>query len=232
MEDLERESDTNKRQVQDLQEKLALKKDSPAVKKFVVKKSGDKDPLSDKKMQVMEDEINELRKKIIEKDRDFERAQAEQTLTKGKLKTSAFKTKDSPLTEGQSTDMKRQLQVVEQEASVLRTKTQTLEQENDKLLAEVKKLQLQVARSSIKPVAATNSKETDKMKSTIDELEKECNGLKSKLKMILEDPTDKLPPRTPKVFSDMKTKLQLKVCSNLTSPDVQMISFLTFACRK
>lgn len=45
-----------------------------------------KDPLSEKKMQVMEDEINELRKKVIEKDREFERVQAEHSLTKGKSK--------------------------------------------------------------------------------------------------------------------------------------------------
>lgn len=124
---------------------------------------------------------------------------------------------DSPLSEGQSTDIKRQLQVVEQEASVLRTKTQTLEQENDKLLAEVKKLQLQVARNSIKTAVTTNGKETDKMKTTIEDLEKERDELKGKLKLILDEPTDKLPSRIPKVYSDMKTKLQLKVSAALRS---------------
>lgn len=107
--------------------------------------------------------------------------------------------------------MKRQLQVVEQEATVLRTKTQTLEQENDKLLAEVKKLQLQVARSSIKATATPNTKEAEKMKTSIEELEKERDDMKAKIKKILEDPADKLPARLPKVFSDTKTKLQLKV---------------------
>jgi hypothetical protein len=108
--------------------------------------------------------------------------------------------------------LKRQLQVVEQEASVLRGKTQTLEQENDKLLAEVKKIQLQAARNSIKSTAPVN---TDKMKASIEELEKERDELKAKLKKVLEDPADKLPARTPKVFSDMKTKLQLKVKASL-----------------
>lgn len=100
--------------------------------------------------------------------------------------------------------MKRQLQVVEQEASVLRTKTQTLEQDNEKLLAEVKKLQLQNARNSVK---VSTSKDTDKIK----ELEAERDELKAKIKKVLEDSTDKMPARTPKVYSDMKTKLQLKV---------------------
>lgn len=103
---------------------------------------------------------------------------------------------------------------MEQEASVLRTKTQTLEQENDKLLAEVKQLQLQNARNSIKASTPTNTKELEKMKSSITELEKERDELKLKMKRVLEDPTDKLPPRVPKVFSDMKTKLQLKVNKN------------------
>lgn len=102
--------------------------------------------------------------------------------------------------------------MVEQEANVLRTKTQTLEQENEKLLSEVKKLQVQNAKNSIKTTApVVNSKDTDKMKTTIEELEKERDELKAKVKKILEDPADKLPARIPKVFSDMKTKLQLKV---------------------
>jgi transcriptional regulator of heat shock response len=99
---------------------------------------------------------------------------------------------------------------VEQEASVLRTKTQTLEQDNEKLLAEVKKLQLQNARNSVKASTVSN-KDGDKMKATIDELEKERDELKAKIKRVLEDSVEKMPARTPKVFSDMKTKLQLKV---------------------
>lgn len=60
-------------------------KDSPTLKKAAVTKSAS--PLSDKKLQVMEDEINELRKKIIEKDRECE------ILTKGKSKFGALKSK-------------------------------------------------------------------------------------------------------------------------------------------
>lgn len=94
VEELEKESESNKRTVQELQEKLSTKpKDSPTLKKATVAKSTLKDSLNDKKMQVMEDEINELRKKIIEKDRDFERVQAEQSLAKGKSKISGLKSK-------------------------------------------------------------------------------------------------------------------------------------------
>lgn len=44
--------------------------------------------------------------------------------------------------EQQNVDLKRQLQVIEQEASVLRAKTQSLEADNEKLQAENKKLQV------------------------------------------------------------------------------------------
>jgi 5-methylcytosine-specific restriction endonuclease McrBC regulatory subunit McrC len=93
VEELEKESESSKRQVQDLQEKLSSVKESPTLKKSTLGKSTAKDPLSEKKIQVMEDEINELRKKVIEKDREFERIQAEQSLTKGKLKIGGLKTK-------------------------------------------------------------------------------------------------------------------------------------------
>ena len=86
IEELEKEGESNKRQVQNLQEKLSQVKESPTLRKTTYGKSSLKDPLSDKKIQVMEDEINELRKKVIEKDREYERIQAEQTLTKGKSK--------------------------------------------------------------------------------------------------------------------------------------------------
>lgn len=52
-----------------------------------------KDPLNDKKLQVMEEEMNDLRKKLIEKDRDFERVQAEISISKGKPKSSTLKAK-------------------------------------------------------------------------------------------------------------------------------------------
>jgi regulator of replication initiation timing len=44
--------------------------------------------------------------------------------------------------EQQALDLKRQLQVIEQEATVLRTKIQTLESDNEKLAAENKQLHL------------------------------------------------------------------------------------------
>lgn len=42
----------------------------------------------------------------------------------------------------QTVDLKRQLQLVEQEATILRTKTQALESENETLVSENRKLQM------------------------------------------------------------------------------------------
>lgn len=86
VEDLEKENETNKRQIQELLEKQGKKDSLLASKsKFLNNKIEANDPLKEKKMKVMEDEINELRKKVIEKDRDVERLQAEMSL-KGKSK--------------------------------------------------------------------------------------------------------------------------------------------------
>lgn len=64
--------------------------------------------------------------------------------------------------------MKRQLQVVEQEASVLRARNQTLESDNEKLTAENKKLMLtQVTKKTALERAASLD-----MKLRLSELEK------------------------------------------------------------
>lgn len=154
--------------------------------------------------------MNELRKKLIEKDREVERIEAESSL-KGKSKL-----KSKSIDDLQTIEIKRQLQVVEQEASVLRTKTQTLEQENENMLAEVKRLQI----ASGKITSAANLKEMETLKKSVEDLSKERDELKKKIKRVLDDPTDKLPKRTPKIFSDTKTKLQLKV------RDQRLISYL------
>lgn len=108
-------------------------------------------------------------------------------------------------------DLKHQLQVSEQETNILRTKINGLEQENDKLLAEIKKNQLQTSKSFLKGTNSTaNNKENDNSKVVLEELKNENEKLKSKLK-ILESSLIKLPERTPKICSDSNTKFQLKV---------------------
>lgn len=60
--------------------------------------------------------------------------------------------------EQQALDLKRQLTLMESEASVLRSRAQQLESENDKILAENKKLQL--SRGIVKSSPADKEKIT------------------------------------------------------------------------
>lgn len=72
-----------------------------------------------------------------------------------------------------------------------------------------------------------DSKELDKLKTAVDELEKEKTTLQAKLKKILEDPTDKLPARTPRKYSELTSKVQIKVFNSFISFKKKII-FLNF----
>ncbi|XP_052868864.1 uncharacterized protein LOC128274644 isoform X1 [Anopheles cruzii] len=211
IEELEIENKQGREQIKDLQESLASKtkelgRKLPSLTGSKAS-SGVKDPLQDKKITVMEDEISELRKKLIEKDREFERMQAEMALVKSKGGKLLSKSKSlDALTEQQAQDLKRQLQVVEHEATVLRAKTQSLEQDNEKYQSEIKTLQLQVSR---KP-SATTAADTKKLNDTIEQLQKEKQSLDTRLRCIVQETTKQLPTRTPKNPTDMHTKLQMK----------------------
>lgn len=211
IEDLEKDNLNSKKKIKELEEKLETKGRESPMSKITRPRSepGVRDPLNEKKMQVMDDEISELRKKIIEKDRDVERLEAEMSLLKGtKGKNSVQKSRSlDAATEQQNLDIKRQLQVIEQEASVLRQKVQKLEAENEKLGTENKKMQLQVARSK----ASSRDNLSNGDKSALEKIEKERDELANKLKKILEDSVTKLPPRTIKKYTDTATKLQTKV---------------------
>uniref|UniRef100_A0AAG5DGW0 SOGA coiled-coil domain-containing protein n=1 Tax=Anopheles atroparvus TaxID=41427 RepID=A0AAG5DGW0_ANOAO len=213
MEELEHDNKHGREQIKDLQENLATKTKelgrrlpaSAAAGRATG--AGAKDPLEEKKITVMEEEISELRKKLIEKDREFERVQAEMALAKSKGGKSLSKSKSlDGLTEQQVLDLKRQLQVIEQEATVLRAKTQSLEQENEKHQTEIKKLQAARKTSTSTTPAADTKKFTD----SIEQLEKEKQDLEVRLRRIVQESTSQLPLRLPKNPTDMHTKLQLK----------------------
>ncbi|XP_035775307.1 COP1-interactive protein 1-like [Anopheles albimanus] len=213
IEELELENKHGREQIKDLQESLASKTKELGKKlpSFVGNKGatsqGAKDPLEEKKITVMEDEISELRKKLIEKDREFERLQAEMALAKSKGGKTLAKSKSlETITEQQAQDLKRQIQVVEQEASVLRAKTQSLEQENEKYQSEIKSLQAASARKSTGASAA----DTKKLNDTIEQLQKDNQELDRRLQLIIKESTSQLPARLPKNPTDMHTKLQMK----------------------
>ncbi|XP_046382724.1 uncharacterized protein LOC124153539 isoform X1 [Ischnura elegans] len=151
VEELEKEGETTKKKMKELQDKLAEKKPIPTKTAISTDLgSGKGSAISEQKIKVLEEEANELRRKLIEKERDYERLNAELTLTqkrsKGVLQRSRSLDSGGGGPIDQATlDLKRQLQVVEQEANILRSKTQELEAECERVTAENKKLSLSKA---------------------------------------------------------------------------------------
>ncbi|XP_045494055.1 early endosome antigen 1 isoform X2 [Colias croceus] len=185
VEDLEQDKETLKKQVKDLTEKVsnaATKPNANTALRRITNKSGN---LAEEKVKVLEDEIDELRKKLIEKERDCERLHAELSLAHKKPKGSLMKSKSLD-GDQQNVDLKRQLQVIEQEASVLRTKTQSLEADNEKLQAENKRLQLLKGAKTLK---TDKSLETSTLKVT--QLEKELKEALTKIKELETNKDDK-----------------------------------------
>lgn len=82
---------------------------------------------NDKKMEELQTEVNTFRVKLIEKDRELERLDAQVKATK----SNGGKTLKR--TGSQDEDLLKKLNVIEKEAEVLRNKTQELEAENEKL---------------------------------------------------------------------------------------------------
>ncbi|XP_059483839.1 myosin-11 isoform X7 [Neocloeon triangulifer] len=241
VEDLERASETNQNQIKELQEKLSAKLPLTATSKGVrsdLRPASSSAAVLEKKILVLEEESSELRKKLIEKERDYERLHAELTLAHKRSKTSArSRSLDSS---EQALDLKRQLQVIEQEAAILRTKSQELESKNEKLAAENKKLSIRAAQGGTPPKESADlSAKVSELKEKLATVEKELSEANSKLKAIKPDVTRsaaaleveklknqlvkvemenerlkeggaRLRTRSPKKPTDMTTKLQMK----------------------
>ncbi|KAJ3639906.1 hypothetical protein Zmor_003275 [Zophobas morio] len=219
VEDLEADIHRVKTKNKDLQDKLTAK---TTTKRTPL--GGEKgNTLQSQKIKVLEDETNDLRKKLIEKERDCERLHAELSLNQKRTK-SVQKSKSLDLDQ-QTLDLKRQLQVIEQEANILRNKIQTLETENEKLISENKKLQLLRGTKNLK-----SDKSMDKYIDQIASLEVEIGEKNTKIKE-LEEKLEKaaknegLPSlkdgkykrfvdRTPKKISQLTSKDQLKTMVN------------------
>ncbi|XP_058984368.1 myosin-9 isoform X3 [Musca domestica] len=181
VEDLEKQNTEAKKQVRELQEKLAA---SPTDKKSGFLSASNS---SDKKLKALNDELETLRKSLAEKDKQIERLQSSSS------SQSNF-------------NVKRQLDMVEQEATVLRSKITALEAENERIQKENKRLQL----LSLKKSPSTDSGELAKLKQALAAVEEQKNGLETKLKRILQETETKLPPRLEIRVTDLTPKNQLK----------------------
>ncbi|KAK9708528.1 Protein SOGA [Popillia japonica] len=168
VEELEAENERVKRKSKDLQDKLASAK--PRKGLF----STDKET---EKVKTLEDELKTIKKNLSEKEKECERLQSEINVNR-KRSVELQKIKSVDLDQ-HTLDLKRQLEVIEQEASVLRTRVQNYENENEKLLQENKKLQLTRASKNVKA-----DKSVDKYIDQIATLEVELSEANMKIKEL------------------------------------------------
>ncbi|XP_036217888.2 uncharacterized protein [Bactrocera oleae] len=199
VDDLEKENRETKRHVRELQEKV-YQVESGDKKSSLLSFNSTPANAADKKLKALTEELMQLRKSLSDKDRTIERLQSEIAAKTG-----------SALPQDVNIDAKRQLILVEQEASVLRTKISTLESENEKLLKDNKRMQLQALRKSTSlDKNGANGEELPKLKESLEKMERERNELDSKLKCLLQEAEEKLPVRTPKRVTDLTPKNHLK----------------------
>ncbi|KAH9641296.1 hypothetical protein HF086_005777 [Spodoptera exigua] len=184
VEEMEQEKDSLKKQVKELTDKIASQPKNNSTVTLRRATNTKSNNLAEEKVKVLEDEIAELRKKLIEKERDCERLHAELSLSK-KPKASLIKSKSLD-GDQQNVDLKRQLQVIEQEANVLRAKTQSLEADNEKLQLENKKLQLLKNTKTLK-----SDKSIEQNAAKITQLENELKEALNKLKEFENNKDDK-----------------------------------------
>ena len=120
------------KEVKDITTKMNDAKKAPATRSFGYGSSANNTNANEKKIEELQTEVNSFRVKLIEKDREIERLDAQVKSSK----SSGGKT----LKRGssQDEDLLSKLAVIEKEAEVLRSKTHQLESENESLKASSK----------------------------------------------------------------------------------------------
>lgn len=232
VEELEESQEANKKQIKELQEKCKttntnIKDKLTTTLKTVTGANGSADKIKQK-----DKEISELKMKINEKDRAMEKLKTD-------MKVKGGKVNDTSVDLQNTVDHKRQVEMVEQEAAILRGKVVKLESECESISTENKKLTVQVARMARKDsigAAETNGKtagtaaELIKAKDTLAKVEKENSELQMKLKNILEVDVQKLPARIPKKFTDLSTKGQLQKIVTELEDEIKEMRAIVVRC--
>uniref|UniRef100_A0A1B0GKL6 Putative myosin-11 n=1 Tax=Lutzomyia longipalpis TaxID=7200 RepID=A0A1B0GKL6_LUTLO len=204
VEELETGNDKKDKQIKELEDRLQVAAKSqknevtekPKLPTLLSKTPAGINAANEKKIKSLEEELSTTKKKLQEKTKEVQQ-----------LQDTKSKPQDS--NDQQSVNLKRQLQVVESEAAILRTKLQTVEQENDKLATENKKLQLQAARGARKDSIPTQVNSTGNGEE-LKKLEQEKDALNKQLKELLDATAESLPTRVAKKYSENLTKFQLK----------------------
>jgi len=171
------------KEVKEITSKLSDAKKTPATRSYGMP-AKDTNGTNEMKIEELQTEVNTFRVKMIEKDRELERLDAQ-------VKSNKSSGKSLKRTGSQDEDLLKKLSVIEKEAEVLRTKTQELESENENLKSASKK----------KLPASTQEKlSMDKFT-----LEEKVKGLETKLK----ESNKKITELEDSNKSTMKTSLEL-----------------------
>ncbi|XP_074657252.1 uncharacterized protein LOC141910412 [Tubulanus polymorphus] len=178
MEEMEKQNETLTKEVNQLQRKLTDK--YKEINELLETDPGD--GLA-RRASLLSDEIEQLKWKLIEKDRDIERlsklAQKAKT-PKAQLKKSRSLDSDT------SVDIKRQLDLVTQEAQILKDKLRYLEDENEKLISDNNKLLLIAKRRVPSLTKDDPAVENVVLKDKIDKLEANNSRLKQNIQDLEE----------------------------------------------
>ncbi|XP_037569474.1 LOW QUALITY PROTEIN: trichohyalin-like [Dermacentor silvarum] len=178
VEEKEQQIEGLEKEVKYLQEKLVSQPFTKVELPAPPKNEADVDVYHRQKAKLLEYEARELRQKLIEKERENERLQTE--IEVHRRKASKVIVRSRSLDSELQVDLKRQLQLVEQEANILRQKAQDLETENDKLMAENKRCQLRLSRKP--PPGPQELLQLDNM-----ELKEKLADAERKLKVLKEE---------------------------------------------
>ncbi|XP_037957255.1 myosin-2 heavy chain isoform X4 [Teleopsis dalmanni] len=214
----EDENDSLMMQLKKMATRSRTRKLSPTPRRLVPEAHVDRDEgISDEDdpaelrilLELNEQEASNLHKKVDELERENAEVRRQiKDLQDHRSESSVLKN-GKPI----NIDTKRQLDLLEQELLTMRSKITTKDSENEKLLKENKRLQLQALRknnSTEKNGTIGTNTEINKMKETLSLIERERDELNIKLKRIMNEAEDKLPPRTPKRITDLTPKNHLK----------------------
>ena len=192
LDDLEEDNELLMKQIKDIQNLIEGKDKRD-------RDDDDDDRPYDEKIRDLAKDIESLKMKLISKDQEAADL-LRRTSVRGMLKKSRsleeYRDREtspsiSPVREFQQ-DIKRQLDFVQQEASVLKEKLAHLEQENERLTMENRKLELLSGRSPMPSITADDAVvQNIDLKTRVKSLEEENSKLRHQIK-LLDERTSKL----------------------------------------
>lgn len=178
-EETETENDSLKSEVECLKEKIPSRQIiSVEVPEATSDDLSDDCKYHTHQIKVLQNESKELRRKLIERERDIDRLKTEVEVLR--KKGSRVMVRSRSLDSEIQVDLKRQLQLVEQEVGILRQKSSRLETDNENLSSENKRMQLRLGRKP--PATSAEILQVENM-----ELKEKNEELLQKVKQLLDE---------------------------------------------